>query len=185
MTSRIKFLMMLGMFALPMIAAWVSYYGWHPDKRRNYGELIPVTPLKHKGGALLNGDSFNLEQLQGKWVMTYVGSSACNEACSRQLYYMRQARIAQGKDQDRIERLWVITDTGKPDAVLLNSHPGLKVWRAGETGFAEQFPMERVGATHIFLVDPLGNLMLRFPEQTDPKGMIKDFKLLLKASQIG
>jgi cytochrome oxidase Cu insertion factor (SCO1/SenC/PrrC family) len=178
-------LLMLGVFAVPMIAAWVSYFGWHPDKRKNYGELIAVTPLDRTGGTLLSGESFKLEQLQGKWVMTYVGASVCNEVCSRQLYYMRQVRIALGKDQDRVERLWVVTDAGTPEAVLLNSHPGLKVWRAGGAGFAQQFPMERAGATHIFLLDPLGNLMLRFPEQSDPKGMMKDLKLLLKASQIG
>ena len=185
MTSRIKFLMMLGVFAVPMVAAWLAYFGWHPDSRKNYGELLPVTPLQHTAGALLNGESFKLDQMQGKWVMVYVGSAACNEACAKQLYYMRQTRIAQGKDQDRIERLWVLTDAGAPEPALLNAHAGLRVWRAGDEAFVRQFPMQHEGATHVYLVDPLGNLMLRFPEQADPKGMIKDLKLLLKASQIG
>ena len=72
-----------------------------------------------------------------------------------------------------------------PDAALLQEHPGLLVWRPESTGFVEQFPAVQNLAAHIYLLDPLGNLMLRFPENPDPKGIMKDLKLLLKASQIG
>jgi hypothetical protein len=98
---------------------------------------------------------------------------------------MRQVRITQGKDQSRIERLWVVSDGGTPDAALLQAHPGLLVWRPADPAFTEQFPAAKRLDEHIYLVDPLGNLMLRFPAKLDSKRMIKDLKLLLKASQIG
>jgi hypothetical protein len=98
---------------------------------------------------------------------------------------MRQIRIAQGKGQSRIERVWVLTDAGAPVARLLEDHPGLLVWRPDSAAFVDQFAAPHSAADHIYVVDPLGNLMLRFPADPDPKGIMKDMKQLLKASQIG
>ena len=185
LSSRSKFLLMLGVFAVPVIAAYLAYFGWRPAGHANYGDLLKVTPLQHTAGRTLDGASFDLDALRGKWVMVHVGAASCDAACAQQLYLMRQTRIAQGKDQSRIERLWVLTDTGSPDPALLREHPGLRVWRADDVAFAGQFPAAHSPAAHIYLVDPLGNLMLRFPAEVDPKRMMKDLKLLLKASQIG
>ncbi|MFN3717217.1 MAG: hypothetical protein ACK4R8_10900, partial [Thiobacillus sp.] len=87
--------------------------------------------------------------------------------------------------QSRIERLWVLEDAVRPDAGLLAEHAGLHVWRPADAGFSGQFPAGGDRTTHIYLVDPLGNLMLRFPANPEPRRMMKDLKLLLKASQIG
>lgn len=185
MAPRTKFLLMLAFFAAPMLAAWIAYFGWHPDKHKNYGSLLPVTPLANAQGKLLSGAAYNLDALKGKWVIVYVGSANCDVACSKQLYYMRQSRISLGKDQDRVERVWVVSDAGMPQRSLVNLHAGLRVWRPSQAIFINQFPAVRPAAPHLYLVDPLGNLMMRFPENTDPKSLIKDMKLLLKASQIG
>lgn len=185
LTSRSKFLMLLGVFAVPVIAAYLAYFGWRPAGHANYGDLLKVTPLQHTAGRALDGTPFNLDALQGKWLMVHVGAAACDADCAQQLYLMRQVRIAQGKEQSRIERLWVLTDPTSPDPVLLRDHPGLFVWRPDDAVFANQFPADQDRSAHIYLVDPLGNLMLRFPAEVDPKRMMKDLKLLLKASQIG
>ena len=185
MAPRTKFLLMLGFFAAPMLAAWLAYFGWHPDKHKNYGSLLKVTPLTQTTGTLVDGKSFSLDSLKGKWVMVYVGDAACNQVCQKQLYYMRQSRLVLGKDQKRVARVWVLVGTQNPDPALLHTHPGLYVWRPSQTAFLAQFPASQPNAHHIYVVDPLGNLMMRFPENTDPKKLIKDMKLLLKASQIG
>jgi cytochrome oxidase Cu insertion factor (SCO1/SenC/PrrC family) len=185
LSSRSKFLLLIGIFVLPVIAAYVSYFGWRPSGHTNYGELIPATPLQQTAGAAHDGTAFDLAALQGKWVMVHVGPAACDAGCVQQLYLMRQLRTAQGKEQSRIERLWVLTDDAAVDPQLLGEHEGLHVWRPSGAAFAEQFPAARDRSAHIYMIDPLGNLMLRFPEQAEPKGIMKDLKLLLKASQIG
>jgi cytochrome oxidase Cu insertion factor (SCO1/SenC/PrrC family) len=185
LTPRSKFLLLIGLFAVPVVAAYLSYFGLRPAGHTNYGELIPVTPLQHTAGAAHDGTAMDIETLRGKWVMVYVGPTRCDATCAQQLYLVRQTRIALGKEQSRIERLWVLTDASKVDAAVLQEYPGLHVWRPGDELFVGQFPATHDPAGHIYLVDPLGNLMLRFPVQPDPKLMLKDLKLLLKASQIG
>lgn len=185
LTSRSKLLFVIGVFLLPVVAAYLAYAGWRPAAHSNYGDLLKVTPLRQTAGSTFDGHPFNLDALHGKWVMVHVGPARCDAACAWQLYLMRQTRIAQGKEQDRIERLWVVTDNGTPDAQLLRAHPGLHVWRPADANFAAQFPAARNRAEHIYLVDPLGNLMLRFPAQVNAERMMKDLRLLLKASQIG
>jgi cytochrome oxidase Cu insertion factor (SCO1/SenC/PrrC family) len=185
LTSRSKFLMLIGVFVVPVVAAYLAYFGWRPAGHTNYGDLIQVTPLQRTSGTTLEGTPFDLESLRGKWVMVHVGPANCDASCVQQLYLMRQTRVAQGKEQSRIERLWVLTDKGTPDAALLQAHPGLHVWQPVAASFIAQFPATQSQAEHIYLVDPLGNLMLRFPARTDAKRMMKDLKLLLKASQIG
>lgn len=185
LTSRSKFLLMVGVFVVPVIAAYLAYFGWRPAGHTNYGSLLTPAPLQQTQGRALDGQPFTLDALQGKWVMVHVGPAQCDADCARQLYLMRQTRVTQGKHQSRIERLWVVTDAGRPDAALVQEHAGLHVWRPESTAFIEQFPASQNRAAHIYLVDPLGNLMLRFPGNPDPKGIMKDLKLLLKASQIG
>jgi len=185
LTSRGKFLLLIAVFVVPVIAAWVAYFGWRPAAHSNYGTLLKVTPLVHTTGVSVDGQSFDLAALRGKWVMVRVGGGACDPVCRQQLYLMRQTRIAQGKAQSRIERLWVLEDTVLPDTAVLAEHAGLHVWRPADAGFLSQFPGGGERAAHVYLLDPLGNLMLRFPANPEPKRMMKDLKLLLKASQIG
>ncbi|HQS98985.1 MAG: hypothetical protein B7Y26_01370 [Hydrogenophilales bacterium 16-64-46] len=185
LTSRGKFLLLVAVFVVPVIAAWIAYFGWRPAAHSNYGTLLKVVPLAHTAGTSVAGTPFDLGALRGKWVMVNLGSGACDADCRRQLYLMRQTRIAQGKAQSRIERLWVLEDAGQPDTGLLAEHTGLHVWRPADAAFLAQFPAEGARASHIYLLDPLGNLMLRFPANPEPKRMMKDLKLLLKASQVG
>jgi hypothetical protein len=150
-------------------AAW--YFGWGTGSPGNYGELI--TPRT------LSGPPF--AELRGKWVLVSLDAAACDAYCEKKLYFMRQLRKAQGANQARIERLWVITDSGTPRPELLAAIEGTQLARNIE--MKELFPGN--GREHIYLVDPLGNLMLRFPRDPDPSRMIKDLQRLLKYSRIG
>ncbi len=185
LTPRSKLLFMIGVFLVPVVAAYLAYFGWRPSGHTNYGVLLAPTPLQQTSGYVLDGSRSDLNTMQGQWVMVHVGPARCDADCTQQLYLMRQTRLTQGKGQSRIERLWVVTDAGVPERSLLAEHPGLVVWRPAATDFVAQFPAPTDRQNHIYLVDPLGNLMLRFPQQPDPKGIMKDLKLLLKASQIG
>jgi hypothetical protein len=156
--------------AAPFVLGTAAYLlGWSPGDGANYGELIAPRPVA----------AAPLAALRGKWVMVSFDRAACDAYCEQKLYFMRQVRRAQGKHMDRVERLWVVTDAGKPRAELL---PGIEGTRFGNFA-AEGFPGEAVD--HIYLVDPLGNLMLRFPRDPDPSKMIRDLQRLLKYSRAG
>jgi cytochrome oxidase Cu insertion factor (SCO1/SenC/PrrC family) len=185
LNPRSKFLLLIGVFVVPVVAAYLAYFGWRPAGHTNYGDLVEVVPLQHTAGWSRDGAPLDLQTLRGRWLMVYVSPSACDAVCANLLYLTRQTRIAQGKEQARIERLWVLTDSGKPDPAALQAHPDLHVWRPQDAAFIEQFPAEGARTDHVYLVDPLGNLMLRFPARPEAKRMMKDLKLLLKASQVG
>jgi hypothetical protein len=164
---RNKLLWVAAVCVAPLVLGTAAYLlGWSPGAPSNYGELVPprMTPLN---------------ELRGKWVLVTFDAGACDAYCERKLYVMRQVRRAQGKDMDRIERLWVLTDAGKPRADVLAASEGTRVSRNGNYGFPGN------PADHIYLVDPLGNLMMRFPRDPDPSRMIKDLQRLMKYSRFG
>jgi hypothetical protein len=168
--ARAKLLLVFLACAAPFVLGWAAwYFGWAPGTAGNYGELIP--PRSVTGAPL--------QALRGKWVMVSFDSAGCDAYCEKKLYYMRQIRRAQGKDQARVERLWVITDAGTPRPELLAAIEGTHVSRIAPG----EFPGVR--SDHIYLVDPLGNLMMRFPRDPDPSGMLKDLQRLLRYSRAG
>jgi cytochrome oxidase Cu insertion factor (SCO1/SenC/PrrC family) len=180
--SRAKLILIFSFFALPVLASYLTYYFWQPTGRKNYGELIAQVSLKD--GQDLAGQTIPAQDFKGKWTLVYLGGGGCDKNCETRLYFMRQVRTAQGPERDRINRLWVVTDQIVPATTLLGQHPGLRVIQSQDPSFLAQFVGAETG-NNIYMVDPLGNLMMRFPSNPDPSLMIKDIKHLLKASQIG
>lgn len=170
MSARLKLVALLAVCAAPVALAWLAWhYGWGTGKPGNYGELIAPRTL--------SGAPF--DELRGKWILVSFDSAACDAYCEKKLYFMRQLRTAQGKDQARLERVWVLTDAGSPRPQLMEAIAGTLVSRAQPGGFPGN-PVD-----HIYLVDPLGNLMLQFPRDPDPSKMLKDLQRLMKYSQVG
>ena len=172
MAPKAKLALVFAVCAAPFLLGWILYeLRWGLGSSGNYGELVTPRPA---GGPL--------EALRGKWVLVTFDASACGPACERKLYVVRQVRRAQGQDAERMERLWVLTDAGKPSATLLAAIEGSRV-ASGTGEWTRAFPGEL--AAHIYLVDPLGNVMLRFPADPDPVKTIKDLQRLLKYSRFG
>jgi len=178
-------LAILAVCAAPFVAAWFAYFVWQPQSRMNYGELIESHPLIDPELRRLDGAPFRLSHLRGKWVLLQLDSGACADFCLRKSLYMRQLRLAQGKETERIERVWLVTDRVEPDPWLLRDYAGAYVVRAAGSPILAEFPAARSASDHIYIVDPLGNLMLRFPEDPEPGRMLKDLARLLKVSRIG
>jgi len=173
--GRAKLALLGALFAAPLIAGWVAYVtDWTPGGAANYGTLLEPRPIPAPA----------LARLRGKWVLVQIDASACASACEQKLYYMRQVRRAQGKNMARVERLWLVTDAGTPPSALAPLLEGAHVERADATLLAG-FPAERKAIDHIYLVDPLGNLMMRFPANPLPGKMVKDLERLLKYSGFG
>ncbi len=169
--------------AMPLVAALIAYHFFPPAGRTNYGELIEPRPMPGVTLARLDGGPFTLADLKGKWVMLQADAGACGAHCQEKLYHMRQVRLAQGKNMDRIERVWLLLDAGRPAPELAPLHQGAVVARADPVLLAA-LPGADV-RDHVYLLDPLGNLILRFPKRADPKRMIKDLERLLKYSGVG
>jgi len=167
--------------AAPIIASYVAYHFWAPTGRVNYGDLIEPRPLPDSPLIASDGSPFRFSELKGEWVLLTVGAATCDAMCRQKLVYLRQVRLAQSKESARIERVWLLTDRSVPDAALVAEHPGLRIVRGAD--LAASLPAVRVPADHIYVIDPLGNLMMRFPADPDPKRMLKDLSRLLRHSK--
>jgi hypothetical protein len=169
--------------AAPMIAAYIAYYVWPPTSHVNYGELIEPRLLPDAELVALDQRRLRIASFKGDWLIVVVDDASCDERCQRKLVYTRQIRLAQGDEKERIERLWIVTGAGQPDAALLKEHPELNVARDPSGTVAKALPSAGSPAEHVYLVDPLGNLMLRFPSDPDPRRMLKDMSRLLRHSK--
>lgn len=185
-----KLFAIIAICAAPLIASYLAYYVIKPQGRTNYGTILdprnyPVPAAL--GAATLDGKPVELSAFNGKWIMLMVNGGSCAEACRTNLYQIRQLRLTQGKDMDRIERVWLITDNEPLETVLMREYDGTHMLRAKAEAVKAWLPTD-AGAQvfeHIYLIDPLGNLMMRFPKDADPNKIKRDIGKLLKASRIG
>ena len=187
--GRWKLFAVLAVCASPLLASYFTYYVVKPTARNNYGTLIdprqhPIPPMASR---TLAQQPTTLDAYKGKWIMLKVGGSDCQQACQDQLFMMRQLRTMQGREMERIERVWLITDEAPLETMLLRVNDGTRMLRAPAEVVTKWLPVEPGGdaSEHIYLIDPLGNLMMRFPKNPDPTKMKKDIAKLLKASAIG
>jgi cytochrome oxidase Cu insertion factor (SCO1/SenC/PrrC family) len=182
------------MFFAPLGLSFYLYYGlnWHPGSRVNAGELVsPARPLPALALPLFSppGGETQPQFLKKKWTLLYVQEGRCDDECSRHLYDTRQVRLALDRDMDRVQRV-LIGDADCCDLPLLKSdHPDLIVIRSSpaDAPLRALLPV-RPGALNserIYLIDPLGNLMMFYGPDSKPKGMLEDLKRLLRLSSIG
>jgi hypothetical protein len=187
--GRLKLLAVVAVCAAPMIASYLTYYVIKPTGRTNYGTLLDPRdyPMPAISSTALDGKSMPLTTFKGKWIMLQVDGAQCLEACQKKLYNMRQLRLTQGKEKERVERVWLITDEQPLDTMLMREYEGTRMLRVPPAQLTAWLPTEQgtVLPDHIYMIDPLGNLMMRFPKDADPNKIKKDLSKLLKASKIG
>ena len=178
-------LVIFAVCAAPVIASYLAYYLLPPSGRTNYGTLVePQRPLPSLALVDLDGHPVDPASWRGRWVMVQVDPSACDDACKRKLWNMRQLRLTTGRERDRVLRAWLVTDAAPIDGGLLQAYDGTQVLRADPAALAPLFgAADPRGA--IWIVDPNGNLMLEWPADGDPQRMKRDLNRLLQASSIG
>lgn len=189
--GRLKLVVLGAVAAAPLILAYALFFsGWRPPSYANYGELVqPPRSLSDAELVDLDGKAFKLSSLRGKWLYVYFGSSDCGERCLSILHKIRQVIIAQEKHMDRVQRLFVLTDGGTPAALAdrFRGDRGLYLVRPAPAALptlVREFAVP-AGSDRIYLVDPLGNLMMSYPAEADPTGMRKDLARLLRVSRVG
>ena len=182
-------LLIAALFLGPLSLATYLYYGtdgWRPAAKSHHGDLIqparPLPPLPSAGSALFNG----------KWTLLYIGQGDCPARCEEALHDMRQIRLALGKDRERMQRVMLYAPPAARMGAVRDEHNALIVNAVDESRDAEflrAFPAHReqtlFTAGRIYIVDPLGNLVLSYAEDANPSGLLEDVKRLLKLSRIG
>lgn len=190
-SGRLRMLMVLLICAAPVVASYFTYYVVQPEGRPKYGELIePQRPLPALLGQPVGesaGPPVDLRSLHGQWLLISVSGGACNALCERHLYLQRQLRESLGRDKDRLDRVWLVDDAAAVRPELANALHGATVLRVPPRALAEWLvpASGRKLQDHLYLVDPLGNWMMRFPPDpsTEAAGRVKrDIERLLRAS---
>ena len=188
--GRRQLLLLASVFFGPLLIAFVFYYGdigWRPVNSTENGQLI-TPPRLLPDMALLSNTSDGSPRFRGKWSLIMLGDGDCDTTCLTRLYETRQVRKALGRDRDRVQRVFYVTG-GTLDADFIeHEHPGLVVIETNAP--IAKVLLEAVTDGNrepgdIFLADPIGNLIMRFPRDTDMKGIHTDLKQLLKLSRIG
>lgn len=192
-SGRRTLLLIMLLFLVPVVLATGLYFGgWRPQgKSLHHGQLVqPAQPLNDVVLRRADGKETQLmSSLRGSWVLLTFSRLPCTQACQDNLYKMQQVRLTQGKDASRVRRAFIALANGGDGSSLENQYPGLIVFAgqprevqavarqlAGEAGEAQE---------SIYIVDPLGNLVLRYRADTDPSDIRKDLTRLLRLSQIG
>jgi hypothetical protein len=184
--SRLTLILILAFFALPLVVAWILNFkgGFTPTATSNNGTLIqPVRPVSAAGLLDRHDVALNADYFQGKWTLLYRHVGDCGDTCHQALYTVRQVRLAQGKNIDRVQRLLLLEGAAMPTWVseVVEHYPGLTVARSAIGKDAEGFGV----AGQVYLVDPLGNVMMEYALDANPRGMIKDLERLLRISYVG
>lgn len=183
-SNRRKFLLLLALMCAPVVISYALYFTDYRPESTHYGDLIPIIKVAGTGKNQSDNTILRMKDLHGKWVLVTVDSGHCDEVCKEKLYFMRQVRLVQGKQSHRIERLWLINDDVKPDDELKEQYEGTYFVSAKDSEILGYIETQETQTKHIYLIDPIGNLMMRFPEKIDGTKMGHDLKRLLHVSQI-
>ncbi len=189
--KRLLLIALLAIFLSPVIGAWL----WTPDSFRNRGELIePPRPLVSVPMVSPDGALVELKALLGKWTFVYFISGACESECLRTADALTRVRLSQGKNARRLRVLAIVLSPAQlsaasqlrldmPETIVLGVSAEERQQLVSQFAHASGAPAE--GESRIYLVDPLGNLMMSYPADTDPSDLRKDIGRLLRASRIG
>ena len=205
---RVLITLMLLFFA-PVAVSFILYYGigWSPGSRVNYGELVqPPVPLpdlalpraeappadapRPDGASGAEPAVTSPSFLKGKWTLLYLGAGACSAVCRTDLYNTRQVRAALGADRERVQRVFLAEGACCDLDWLRAQQPDLITVQASAAAAPLTTILEHAGrspaaADRVYLVDPLGNLMMSYAADARPKGMLEDLKKLLRLSHVG
>ncbi len=180
--------LVLAVCAAPVVASYLMYYVIKPQGRSNYGALItPTRAIPALQLRNLDGQTVPATQLRGQWLLVVVGPAVCEGACEKRLFIQRQLRETLGRERDRLDKLWLVTDAVEVPAALrqaISSTPPATVLRADRAALAQWLTPEvgRALEDHLYVVDPMGEWMMRFPAEADPSKIKRDLDRLMRAS---
>lgn len=186
--GRLRMLVVLLVCAAPVVASYFTFYVLRPSSMRSYGELIqPVKQLPAVQAVNLSGERMSLRSLKGQWLLVSVAPGSCNDACQQNLYLQRQIRAALGREKDRTDWVWLVSDDAPIQPELLAGLTEAVVLRVPQAQISDWLSPAagQSVSDHLYLVDPHGDWMMRFPAnltaEQAPK-LRRDWERLLRAA---
>ncbi|MEF8700769.1 MAG: hypothetical protein V5B36_03580 [Candidatus Accumulibacter sp. UW25] len=192
-SGRRTMLLVTALLALPFIVAFVLYgFEWRPAKLANHGQLIePARALPETGLTLVDGRPLPTAELRRKWTLVLLASNPCASACQQDLHQIRQVQVALNKEMVRLRRVLLgssVADlrTDPALAEIQRSYPDLIIAAPStdESGVIWRTTLDGAGY-RFYVIDPLGNVMMRYPDKPEMRGMLRDLERLLKYSWVG
>lgn len=187
--GRLQMALILLVCAAPVVASYLAVYVVRPNVGESaYGELIqPSVGLPDVSGTDLQGRSVPLRSLKGQWLLVTVGSSACDAACEQRLFLQRQLREMLGRERERVDKVWLVTDDAPLRPALqqaVSSAVAVQVLRVAKSDVQAWLKPANGHALdeHLYVVDPMGEWMMRVPADPDPAKVKRDLDRLLRAS---
>ena len=177
--------------ALPVVASYLTYFYIRPHGRANYATLVepqrPLPGLDALPAQDLAGHSVPLTTLKGQWLLVVVAPAECGKACEQRLFMQRQLREMVGAESGRVDKVWLVDSPGPISpavAQAIAQPPAVAAYRVERDALARWLEPESGHAIedHLYIVDPLGNWMMRAPANADPVKLKKDLARLLQAS---
>ena len=183
----------------PVIAALVVYFNpqFRPENSVAYGTLVdPQRPMPSASElqlTTLDGKPFDLNTLKGKWLLASADVAECPESCARKLFILRNSHASQGKEVERLARVWFILDQGEVPEKVLEAYKGTVMVRVSNPEQLGRYAPVSAGAQPgvgalaqpMWIIDPLGNLIMQYDEGADPLKVRGDISKLIKNSRIG
>lgn len=186
--ARWKLMAVLLVCVAPVVASYFTYYVIRPEGRRNFGALIqPQRPMPSIATIDLLGNGGQLTDLQRQWLLVSVAPSACDAACEKRLYLQRQLRESLGKEKERMDWVWLVTDQAPVRKELAQGIASADVRRVDPVALSQWLQPEAGHRLeeHLYMVDPMGNWMMRFPANLDAAGASRarrDLESLMRGS---
>ena len=199
--SRTPLVLIILLSLAPVLAAVLVYFNpqWRPDGSVAYGTLIePQRPIPARAAleaTTLDGQPFDVETLRGKWLLVAADGGDCQDACARKLFILRNSHASQGKNVERLARVWFITDDAPVPAKVLEAYKGtvmlrikpeqLKAFLMTETAASTVATAASALAEPMWIIDPHANLILQYPANAEPEKVRGDISKLVRNSWIG
>ena len=185
--GRLKLIAIMVLCSLPVLASYFAYFTVRPQGKAGYGELIsPIRPIAQQTGLTLDGKPQTLASLKGQWLLVNVGPGSCAQDCQQRLFLQRQLRETLGKGKERVDWVWLVSDSSSVDPSMRKPLGDAVVLRVDPAVVQDWLGVDSASATnYLFVVDPMGNTMMRFPSHFDGAGAAKarrDLERLLRAS---
>ena len=187
-SGRLRMLLVLLVCASPVVASYLAYYVVRPQTQRNYGALVqPTRGLPALALTTLDGAPVAAASLRGQWLLVAVAPAACGSACEARLFMQRQLREMLGRERERLDKIWFVTDAAPLSPALraaVDAAPATTALRVDRVALAAWLEPAAGAALedHLYVVDPMGEWMMRMPADADPARVKRDLERLLRAS---